>query len=307
MLLQYHVEVFSLAVRSSNLTEVCFESENVRLQNLTAAKIGIDAILTMMKQFPIALVFLILLNACNKPAPLSETTSNAHLQDSTVYETETLIVKKLTDHVYQHITFLNTQSFGRVPCNGMIVFSCNEAVVFDTPANDNGSSELLDFISNDLNAKVTALVATHFHADCVGGLKEFHGRNISSYASNLTIKLLNEKHDDVIPQKGFVGELELNVGDKKVYTSFFGKGHTHDNVVGYFPDEQVLFGGCLVKEVGAGKGNLEDADTLAWSGTMVILKTKYPDLKIVIPGHGKSGGAELLDYTEKLFRVENQP
>ncbi len=260
-----------------------------------------------MKQFSFALVFLILLNACNNPAPQSETRSDAHPHDSAVYETETLIVKKLTDHVYQHITFLNTQNFGRVPCNGMIVINGNEAVVFDTPADDSGSSELLDFISNKLNAKVTALVATHFHADCVGGLKEFHTRNISSYANNLTIKFLNEKQNDVIPQHGFDGELELKVGDKKVVAGFLGGGHTRDNVVGYFPDEQVLFGGCLVKEVGAGKGNLEDADTLAWSRTMVNLKTKYPDLKLVIPGHGKSGGAELLDYTEKLFRVENKP
>lgn len=260
-----------------------------------------------MKQFSFALVFLILINACNKPVQRNETTHNSQLQDSTVYETETLIVKKLTDHVYQHITFLNTQSFGRVPCNGMIVINGNEAVVFDTPADDSGSSELLNFISNKLNAKVTALVATHFHADCVGGLKEFHARNISSYANNLTIRFLNEKSNGVIPQRGFDGELELNVGDKKVVAGFLGEGHTRDNVVGYFPDEQVLFGGCLVKEVGAGKGNLEDADTLAWSGTMVNLKTKYQDLKIVIPGHGKSGGAELLDYTEKLFRVENQP
>ncbi len=260
-----------------------------------------------MKQFSFVLGILILLNACNKPSKQNETTSNAHLQNTTVYETETLIVKRLTDHVYQHITFLNTQSFGRVPCNGMIVMNGSEAVVFDTPADDSGSSELLDFISNKLNVKVTALVATHFHADCVGGLKEFHGRNIPSYPSNLTIKFLNEKHNDVVPQHGFDGELELNVGDKKVVAGFLGEGHTRDNVVGYFPDEQVLFGGCLVKEVGAGKGNLEDADTLEWSGTMVNLKTKYPDLKIVIPGHGKSGGAELLDYTEQLFQVKNHP
>ena len=260
-----------------------------------------------MKQFSSALVFLILISACNKPAQQLETTNNAQLQDSTVYETETLIVKKLTDHVYQHITFLNTQSFGRVPCNGMIVINSNEAVVFDTPADDNGSSELLNFISNKLNAKVTALVATHFHTDCVGGLKEFHTRNISSYANNLTIRFLNEKSNSVIPQHGFDGELELNVGNKKVVAGFLGEGHTRDNVVGYFPDEQVLFGGCLVKEMGAGKGNLEDADTLAWSGTMVNLKTKYPDLKIVIPGHGKTGGAELLDYTAQLFQVKNHP
>ena len=62
-----------------------------------------------------------------------------------------------------------------------------------------------------------------------------------------------------------------------------------------------MFGGCLVKEVGAGKGNLEDANVATWPKTIRMLKAKYPDVKIVVPGHGKAGGAELLDYTVKLF------
>ncbi len=63
-----------------------------------------------------------------------------------------------------------------------------------------------------------------------------------------------------------------------------------------------MFGGCLIKESGAGKGNLEDANTTDWSLTVTKLKEKYPTTKTVIPGHGKSGGTELLDYTIQLFQ-----
>lgn len=86
-----------------------------------------------------------------------------------------------------------------------------------------------------------------------------------------------------------------------MYTKFFGEGHTKDNVVGYFPEAEAIFGGCLIKESGAGKGNLEDANVAAWSATVKKLKRSYPRAKTVIPGHGKSGGRELLDYTIKLF------
>jgi metallo-beta-lactamase class B len=83
--------------------------------------------------------------------------------------------------------------------------------------------------------------------------------------------------------------------------SFFGEGHTKDNVVGYFPDDKAVFGGCLIKEVGSGKGNLEDANVAEWSQTVSKVKQFYPEAKIVIPGHGETGGTELFDYTIKLF------
>jgi metallo-beta-lactamase class B len=91
------------------------------------------------------------------------------------------------------------------------------------------------------------------------------------------------------------------VGDKKVYLGFFGEGHTKDNTIAYFPNDNILFGGCLIKGVDAGKGNLEDANLAAWSATVQNVKNNYPKVKTVIPGHGRLGGIELLDYTIQLF------
>ncbi|GHT07754.1 hypothetical protein FACS1894139_16530 [Planctomycetales bacterium] len=99
--------------------------------------------------------------------------------------------------------------------------------------------------------------------------------------------------------------MELPVGSKKIYAEFIGEGHTQDNIIGYFPTDSVMFGGCLIKEIGAGKGNLEDANAQAWSATVKKLKQKYPPTKIVVPGHGKYGGMELLDYTMTLFAPPN--
>lgn len=37
-----------------------------------------------------------------------------------------------------------------------------------------------------LNSKITAIISTHYHADNLGGLDEFHKRGIASYAYNKT-------------------------------------------------------------------------------------------------------------------------
>ncbi|MDJ1482987.1 subclass B1 metallo-beta-lactamase [Cytophagaceae bacterium YF14B1] len=221
-------------------------------------------------------------------------------KNSPSHTTETLIVQKVAKHVYQHTSFLNTESFGKVACNGMIVFDKKEAIVFDTPADTKSSEELIQWIEDSLNCKVKAIIPTHFHEDCLGGLEAFHKKGILSYANNLTIQFAR-KQNVTLPQNGFDSQLELKVGSRKVITEFLGEGHTRDNVIGYFPYEKIMFGGCLIKEVGAGKGNLADANVNDWSQTVIKVKAKYPDTQITIPGHGKSGGTELLDYTIKLF------
>lgn len=222
-------------------------------------------------------------------------------QSSKEYESESLVIQQVTDHVYQHTSYLDTKSFGKVPCNGMIVFDKKEAIVFDTPTESKASLELINWIEAKLNCTVKAVIPTHFHDDCLGGLSQFHQHGIPSYASNLTI-IQARLNNATLPQKGFDSLLRLQVGRKEVIAEYAGEGHTKDNIIGYFPNEKLMFGGCLIKEAGAGKGNLADANVAEWPLTVIRLKEKYPDAKVVIPGHGKRGGAELLDYTINLFK-----
>lgn len=216
------------------------------------------------------------------------------------FQTDDLVIQKVSDHAYTHLTYLQTESFGKVPCNGLIVFDGGEAVIFDTPVDDATSEKVIRWVEDSLKCKVKAVIATHFHEDCVGGLKAFHAHKIPSYATNKTIAF-DKEHKFPVPQKGFDNKLDLKVGKKAVLAAFYGEGHTRDNIIGYFPDEKVMFGGCLIKEVDATKGNLADANEQAWPATVTKIKQQYPDVKVVIPGHGKIGDTALLDYTIKLF------
>src|SRR5690606_13144578 len=78
-------------------------------------------------------------------------------ENKTVYHSETLVITQVSSNVYQHTSFLQTESFGNVPCNGMIVHNNNETVIFDTPVNDEISEELIQWIQNSLKSKINAV------------------------------------------------------------------------------------------------------------------------------------------------------
>lgn len=187
----------------------------------------------------------------------------------------------------------------------MVVVNNKEAIVFDTPTDDKSSAELISYFSQQLGCSIKAVVPTHFHEDCVGGLESFRKNQIPAFTSSKTIALLQAKDPAIISHlRPFNNAMQFTIGGKKVYAEYFGEGHTKDNVIGYFPDENAIFGGCLIKEMNATKGFLGDANLTAWPETVQKLKQKYPNTKLVIPGHGKSGGSELFDYTIQLFRLQ---
>lgn len=224
------------------------------------------------------------------------------LKAKVVYKTDQLVITQISKNAFQHTSYLQTNDFGKVPCNGLVVKSNNETIVFDTPTNDKSALELINWIKKSLKSKVNAIIPTHFHDDCLGGLKAFHDNKIPSYAYFKTIELA-EKNSFVVPKHSFTDSLSLNVGKEKIIAKFFGEGHTRDNVVGYFPSENIMFGGCLIKELDASKGYLGDANVAEWSNTVENLKKHFPNVKTIIPGHGNFGDQRLLDYTIKLFKA----
>ncbi|SHO64544.1 subclass B1 metallo-beta-lactamase [Algoriphagus zhangzhouensis] len=219
-------------------------------------------------------------------------------------QSEILKIEKIAPNTYRHISYLQTDSFGKVECNGMVVVSNGEAIVIDTPVDDASSKELIEYVEEELKSKIIAVIPTHFHEDCTGGLLEFQASWIPSYANIMTHNLA-ASHQLPIPQERFDKTKTFHVGGEELLVEFFGEGHTIDNVVAYFPKDQVLFGGCMIKAKGASEGFLGDANVEAWPVTVAKVKERFPDLKLVVPGHGQAGGVELLDYTIQLFAKEN--
>lgn len=215
-----------------------------------------------------------------------------------------VFLKQLSKNTFIHTSFLQTDDFGHVPCNGLVVRNGSQALIFDTPTDNQSAKQLIRLVQDSLHCTIVAVIPTHFHTDCLGGLQAFHEAGIMSYANQLTLELA--KNSDVeVPKKGFHNSLILEVGREQVLIKFLGQGHTRDNVVGYFPSEDVLFGGCLIKELDASKGYIGDANVGEWSATVDKVKKAFPLVKQVVPGHGEAGDSSLLDYTRQLFAKQN--
>lgn len=228
--------------------------------------------------------------------------NNKEFKQKEIYKSKDLIITQISPNAFKHTSYLQTDEFGNVPCNGLIVRNKTETIIFDTPTKNESSEELIKWIKDSLHCKINAIIPTHFHNDCLGGLKAFHEKNIPSFANYKTIELAKENEFEV-PQNGFEDSLVLKVGSENVVAKYFGEGHTKDNVIGYFKSEEVIFGGCLIKELNANKGYLGDANVNEWSNTVEKIKMKYPAVKIVVPGHGAHGNKKLLDYTINLFSI----
>lgn len=209
----------------------------------------------------------------------------------------------IQDSVYIHLTFENTEKYGRFSSNGLIYIKNGKALMLDTPMDNEKTAIIAKYLKDSMKVEIHKLIIGHFHDDCLGGLEFIQKQGIESIANERTISKCKEL-DIPVPSKGFNKELTLNFEGEKVICNFFGAGHSPDNSTVYFPSKRILFGGCLVKSMQSGSlGNLSDAVPDEWDQTIKKLIKTYPDIETVIPGHGKYGGAELLNHTIDL--VEN--
>ena len=215
-------------------------------------------------------------------------------------------LQRVAKNVWVHTTFAEVPEFGRVGANGLIVVDGHEAMLIDLPWTDEQTRQLLEWLAQEWGITVTTVIPTHFHDDCMGGLSEAHRQGAVSHALDKTVILAREKNLPV-PQHMFAGELELRCRKTSVIVTHLGAGHTIDNVVAWVPDHQVLFGGCLIKPLGATSlGNVQDGNLDAYPVTLRAVREAYPDAEVVVPGHGDPGGLDLIDHTLSLCQRHNR-
>lgn len=191
-----------------------------------------------------------------------------------------------------------------VPCNGLVVMDRGEAVVVDTPVSDSLSWLLLNWVHQQ-KATVKHLVASHHHVDCLGGLAPFINTGAQTWSHKRCCALAKADGFECT-QRYFTDTLTLPFGRRRAEVYYPGAGHAPDNVVTYFPYRQLLFGGCLVKALGADVGNIADADLGQWPMTINAVKTRYAKVRTVVPGHGAPGTKKLLKYTEQLLAEKSR-
>lgn len=222
-------------------------------------------------------------------------------QPDTIHISANLQLVKLTDNVYQHISYANVPQYGRVPANGLVCISNKKALLIDTPWNNELTKQLHQYLASS-GIDLDHAVVTHWHEDCMGGLGYLQQKFILSTSGERTYETARKKSLPVAFIR-FKDTLDFNFQSLPVKCYYPGAGHTSDNIVVYLPVEKILFGGCLVKEASsASLGNLADSDVAAWPLSLEKVKQKFANAEIVVPGHGKPGSLILLDHTLGLLK-----
>lgn len=213
----------------------------------------------------------------------------------------------LKDSIFIHKTFTNSENFGRFSSNGLVIVQNGEAILIDTPNDDEQTKILCNFLRDSMGVRVRELIIGHYHNDCMGGIKYIHSQGIRSIASKATL-FQCKKYDLTLPMRTFSDSLILDFNGEQVVCKYFGGGHTIDNIVVWLPKEKILYGGCLVKSSRSKSlGNTADAIVNEWRQTIEEILRQHKGIEYIVPGHGETGDVNLLKHTIQLIeKYRNQ-
>jgi len=236
-------------------------------------------------------------------------------------ETYIEITPDLKARHIQEGVFVITHSFPW-EANSLAVMMEDHLVLVDTPWTPQATEEMLTWLEEQVGKKEIVAINTHFHLDNLGGNQFLIAQDIPVYGSDLTVKLLAERgrasldqtvqwlqaEEDprfaqtlaglelVFPTEVFdLHEgLQLEFGGQSLEVYYPGPAHSPDNLVVYFSNHKILFGGCMI--IGWDKiGNTTDADIAAWPTS--VRQLGQFDFNVLIPGHGERLDPGLLSHT----------
>ena len=218
-------------------------------------------------------------------------------------ETPPVKIDLIAPGVWLHTSYRALSNGVVFPANGLIVRHDEGLLLIDTAWGEQPTRELLVLIDQELAVPVTHAIVTHFHEDSAGGVSALAEHGIRSYAHPLTVSLL----DSAAPVFA-LNDFHQRSATVSANVEVFYPGHAHsaDNVAVYVPHAKVLFGTCAVRTPQfRGRGNVADADIAHWPVAMKALQSRYPDVRLVVPGHGSPGTASLLQHTIDLFTLDS--
>lgn len=220
-----------------------------------------------------------------------------------------LKISHLTGDFYIYTTY-NTYKGSKIPANGMYLLTNNGVVVFDTPWDTTQFQPLLDSIKLKHNKSVTLCIATHWHSDRTEGLEYYKQKGINTYTTSLTDEL-SKKNNKKRARFLIKHDTIFHIGQYSFETYYPGEGHTVDNIIIWFGNEKILYGGCLVKGTDAENlGYLGDANVEQYEATLKKVQKKCIDPKFTIISHSDWNDKNSLKHSIKLARklkINNEP
>lgn len=202
--------------------------------------------------------------------------------------------------------------------NAVLVDLGASLVLVDTPPAPEDTRAVLAWARERYGDRPLVAVNTHWHIDASGGNQVLVAAGVPVWGHADTAVAIRERgpaaRDDVAaefaqlatwvptpPDKTFTGSRHELPGVVLIHP---GHAHTADNIVAWFPERRLLFGGCLVK-TGPDLGNIAGADLTTYDDAIVALQALKP--RLVIQGHGAPGHPDPLGHTAELVPKQPSP
>jgi metallo-beta-lactamase class B len=165
---------------------------------------------------------------------------------------------------------------------------------------------------------VGEVIDTNHDLDRTGGNAYFRKIGAKIVSIDLTRELLQKDGADavrqtramfpdypdvpvVLPDRTYPGDFTLQNG--AVRGIYLGPSHKPDDIFVWFPQEKVLYGGCVLKPQ---LGNMDGADLTEYPRTLQKLKNLRLPIETVVAGHMSAvQGPDLIDrYLDMLARYK---
>lgn len=223
-------------------------------------------------------------------------------------DADVVFLTRIHPDVWVHTAWHTMDDGTRYPANGLVVRDGDGLLLVDTAWGDGATAALLDTIAVRIGLPVRRAVSTHFHDDAVEGADVLQARGVEVFGAPLTRRLAEAEGSDV-PAATLAGLVApgdaVRLGAVEVL--YPGPGHAPDNVVVYVPGAAVLYGGCAVHEAArTSAGNVADADLDRWPESLRLVRDRYPEAAVVVPGHGAPGGLDLIDHSIALVEASQR-
>jgi glyoxylase-like metal-dependent hydrolase (beta-lactamase superfamily II) len=174
--------------------------------------------------------------------------------------------------------------------NTLIRVTSEGLIVVDTKnPGDENDKRVMEEITSVSDLPVKYVINTHHHPDHVGNNQKFIDRGAQAIALDaLKTRMASDPRTKAIPglpTMTFAKDYDLKFGGAEVQAHFYGRGHTGDDTMVYFPDLKVVMVSDQITDNTPIVDFANGGSAVEW--TQVLDGVLKLDFEMAIPGRGE--------------------
>lgn len=249
-----------------------------------------------MRLILILLFLCTLIQACSqKPVPYYRDTYRRSHEI-----TQNLFLREINDQ-----TYVVDQITLPYQANGLLLkVGIKDWVLVDTPNRQEDGLALVEWFKYQLPEEKLTVITTHYREDSTGSTAVFLEAGFPVLQSKFTTTLLKEEARGhlVSPHTyKLQSDKRLKIGASFIHLYYPGPAFTPDNIMVYFPKQQILFGSGLIR-LNKSLGDTKDADIRKWKIALERIAKYDLSIRYLIPGQGYNYSPGNFEKTQLLLR-----